>query len=403
MALPVTIHANVSVGPQNSYHGPFRASDGAFYLIARAFASASSAGVLSLWRATDPTDSFSELDAETIGDSGTEALLSIWCVQEDDTVHIVAQKDGAASTNPHDVYYTSVDLTSTGTFTTEIRIEDLGTDDAGPNAVACSIAVESIGGDLVVVYQGDPDMLMGTEYAQIDANRSDNDGATWGGPTQISDTGDPDHYTGPVIVAGTSDRMHIFFKNDDIEEAFQRRMGSDDSLETFPSAFSATKNAATANYIFGHGVNSSGTIYVPWLDADNETSVVSFTSADTPSYTETNNVSDNDVVVVNSSAAHAIVLDGTDRHLMYSHALQLDIFRDVDTGSGWGTDIEALDAVTVNRVYPNIYDRSGTKLAYIYSDGGAIRYNEVDISVAFTNLSDVKFPDQNYFTGPFDI
>ena len=58
MALPVTI-SNVDVGPQNSYHGPFKSSGGAFYTI---LLDSTSNNLVEAHKATDPTVSFTEQD-----------------------------------------------------------------------------------------------------------------------------------------------------------------------------------------------------------------------------------------------------------------------------------------------------------------------------------------------------
>ncbi len=558
MALPISMDTSLRVGLKNSYHGPFKSIAGDFYTVLRSRANPIESGTLSLWKNIDPdNNAFTEEAVQQVA-TASETLASIWCVQENDIIHSVCQKDGTA-TDDRNVYYVSSDMLA-DTMATEVTIESIVTPDDGPAANACSIAVDSTG-DIVVVYQGDPEMLMGTEYARIDANKSTDGGATWSGtgfPLAIDNAGNG-HWTGPVIVAGSSDRMHIFFKDDNNEEAYQRRLGSDDSLETFPSAFSVTKNASTLVYIFGHGVNAGGEISVPWRDADGESSVVSFTSADTPSYTETNNVSDNPVTFINDTPIHCMAVDGDDLHLVYSDSNKI-FMHDENTGSGWGTDdphtvsarpllsggvssvgdnsareevafsftttaaglvslghfrlkkigsptdnlnirIESdssgepsgtvlitfdvvagtdlttaladyirsasssgtladatdywlifdrstgidssnyyqicdstdSDATTGKKdwngsvwsslsaaddsehqlgevwgslfehISANIYDRGETKLAMILLDAaGLIYYHEIQIPTAFTNLSDVKFPDQNYFVGPFD-
>ncbi len=399
MALPVSFNANLSVGPQNSYHGPFKSSGGDFYTVLRGRPGSADLSQISLQKAIDPTDSFSEQASSDLG-AGDSNIGSFWCSQVADIIHTVAQFLQTTGTNPHDVYYSSANI-SADTLAAGVLIENLGTDDDGPNAVACFVAVRATG-DIIVVYQGDPEMLMGTEYARIDANKSTDDGATWSGtgfPLAVDDGGN-DHWVAPVIVAGDSNRMHIFFKNDDLDDAYQRAMASDDGLETFPSSFDDTIHSDL--YPFGPGIPGS-TVYCPYKDAAGTTSIVSLTSADAPSPSTTTGVGDNTVRVVNDNVLHAMASDGADRYLVYVDNISDDLFRDIDTGSGWGTDVEFLDNITCNHISPNIYDRSGTKLAYIYDDAGTIKYNEVDISIAFTNLSDVKFPDQNYFTGPFDI
>ena len=380
MALPVTITDGV-VGDQNSYHGPFKSSGGAFYTLLRRNGTSGLGG----WKATDPTDSFTEQDTGNRPAFGIGGLRSVWLTQDGDDLHSVSQVAA------RDVWYARFDMANDiwdaidGASDRDIEIESITTPDDGPGANACSIAVESTGSDIVVAYQGDPDMVAGTEYARIDANRSDDSGATWGGPIAIDNAG-ADHWTGPVIVLGSSDRFHIFFKNDDLNDAFQRRLGSDDSLETFPSSFDTTLSAADPTYPFGAGsisYDDGGTqkVRVSYRDFSNKATMAELDSADTPTVSGGVQIGDADNIVVNSTLVAGIAADGTDEHALMATLAQ-DLFHDVNTGAGWGTDTEVLDAVTVNHVSPNSYDRSGIKLAYIYDDGGTVKYNEVELAAA---------------------
>ncbi len=381
MALPVSFDSDLSVGTRNSSHPPFKGSDGEFYVVLRGTTGAAGTDNISLQNATDPTDSFAEVATLEIV-SGVE-LLSIWSVQDGDTVHVSMQ-----DTN-RDVYYSSADL-SGDSLSAEVQIEAITTPDDGPDANACSIAVESTGSDIVVAYQGDPDMEMGTEYARIDANRSDDSGATWGGPISIDNAG-ADHWTGPVIVLGSSDRMHIFFKDDTNDDGYQRTLTSGDSLETFPSSFQA--NFPNTNYNFGHGISydDGGTqkVRCPFqiLTGSNLGHTALLDSADAPTVTDEAVTGTNPSSGAGNTLIAGMASDGTDEHYLYADSSTQDLFRDVNTGSGWGTDTEVLDAITCNHVSPNVYDRSGQKLAYIYDDGGTVKYNEVVLGAAATTIT----------------
>ena len=370
MVLPVSFNANLSVGPQNSAHPPFESSGGNFYTVLRNNEAGSGNGFLSLHKATDPTDSFSQVDTEQI----TSTILSMWCYQDGDTIHIAAQLGN------DDSYYIAADLSSDA-LGTEVQIEAVPTADDGPDANACSIAAESTGSDIVVAYQGDPDMITGTEFARIDANRSDDAGATWGGPISVDNAGSV-HWTGPVIVLGSSDRMHIFFQDSGADDAYQRRLGSDDSLETFPSAFDA-EIASSTTYPFRPGVSydDGGTerVRCPYQDSGGIASA-KLDSADTPTVTTDTSIQDN---TPRGGETYAFANDGTTIHFLYADNATLDLWHDQNADDGgWGTDVEVLDAVTINHVSSNVYDRSGQKLPYIYDDGGTVKYNEVTLVAA---------------------
>ena len=373
MALPVSFDADLSVAPQNSYHPAMKSSGGNFYTVLRNTVAAGGTNQFSLHKATDPTSSFSEVDTNVVG-TGGDAILSLWCFQKDNDVDVVVQNAA------RDVHHSVVDI-SGDSIAIDVTVETIITADGGPNANACSVARESTGSDIVVAYQGDPDMVMGTEYARIDANRSDDNGANWGGPISVDNAG-PDHWTGPVIVLGSSDRMHIFFKNDDLSDGFQRTLRSDDTLETFPSTFD--NNASeSGEYLYGHGIGGSS-VNCPYGKAGDLGFAVFFTSEDTPSPSITNLAGGANHVkrVPIGNYVHGMAADGTDLHYMYSIDSDSDLWRDENTGSGWGVDIEVLDAITCNHVSPNSFDRSGPKLAYIYDDGGTVKYNEVSLVAA---------------------
>jgi len=119
------------------------------------------------------------------------------------------------------------------------------------------------------------------------------------------------------------------------------------------------------------------------MDADDSISSARINiSAANPTIAVDTGVSDLDVsVAVTQVACYA--LDGTTTRLLYSDSASADLWSDAQTdGGSWGTDVEELDAVTINRVSCNVYDRSGSKLAYVYDDGGTIKYNEKSLAAA---------------------
>ena len=99
---------------------------------------------------------------------------------------------------------------------------------------------------------------------------------------------------------------------------------------------------------------------------------------------------DNTAKVVNGSPVASLAIDGTDEHLLYANSSDSDLYHDKNDG----TDTEILDAVTINRISSNVYDRTThTRLAYVYDDGGTIKYNEVQLGV----LAGTSFPPRQSF------
>ena len=395
MALPVTIGGSpIAVGDQNSYHGPFKSSGGAFYTVLEA---ATGPAAFGLYKATDPTSSFSEQDSSNRPGfaAGGTSFASIWLFQDGDDIHVIGMQTG---TSNHAVLYARADMSSDAwvdvdTGDNDIQIELTG---STQSADACTIAVRS-DGDIVVVYQGDSEMLMGAEFERIDWNVSTDGGINWAGPVSIDNGGKVD-WTGCVIVPGKDDRMHVFFKNDSAADAYQRRINSDDSLETFPSAFEATLTAH--NYPFGPGVSydDGGTQRVRCPFYDNATgtrvSVAKLDSQDTPSVSIDQAVDDsgNLPVAAGTVARVALAVDSKNLQLLWSGGggvgADKDLYRDTnDDDAGWGTDTEELDGVTLNHISPKVYDRSGKKLAFIYDDGGTVKYNEIVLAAGDVNIN----------------
>ena len=139
-------------------------------------------------------------------------------------------------------------------------------------------------------------------------------------------------------------------------------------------------------HVFNPGFNNGGSIRVPYDDGSGQIAYAEFTSADAPgAFTPNTGISDNVPAVSGNNAIVCSALDGTDQHLLYSGGgvggLDRDLFHDKNKTA----DVEELDGVTVNRISCNVYDRSGAKLAYVYDDGGTIKYNEVNLVVAVNN------------------
>ena len=382
MALPVTI-SDIRLGDQNSYHGPFKSSGSNFYTVAQ---DGGSDGTLRAYKATDPTSSFPQVDTSTNSPTVNSVIPSFWVFQDGDNLHaIVVEKSGAVS-----VQYARFDMSSDTWVDVDTGVEIVTIEITGntQTAHAVTIAVRS-DGDIPVAYQGDSDMVMGTEYERIDWNVSTDSGVTWAGPVSI-DNGGRVNWTGCVIVPGSSDRMHVFFKDDTANDVFQRTIRSDDSLETFPSLFDA--NVTTENYIFGPGVSydDGGTqrVRCPYRNTTPKVSIAKLDSADTPTLTTDADVSDNTVRSTNSSVTVALAVDVKDLQLLYANNADLDLYRDTnDDDAGWGTDTEELDGITCNSISPRVYDRSGTqRLAFVYDDGGTVKYNEIDLAAVTVSV-----------------
>lgn len=409
MALPVTIGAD-GTGRWHSFHGAFKSSGGAFYTILSG-SSGKTGSFATAWKATDPTSSFTvqdESNSARLGQTGptsfaTIGSLNVW--QDGDKLHVASTVDWTL--------YGCFDMSSDawvdlGTSDYEIVIHE----DGPITAVACDIAVLSaaygVGSAFVkirVVYQGATDMDMGSSYERIDESNSVDDGVTWSAPTQIDNGASAAalHYTGPRIVLppSNSDQCHIFMS--DGTNLTQRAIAGDDTLRTYrDTGFDVTSDLYPITHGIGFTRSSVSKVRIGYREiTTNDLEVLEFDAfTDDTDRTETSsNVSTDDVQVDNGSINACLAADGSIIRGLMVKASDDDLYEffddDADSYTVEGT---AHVTGTVNHISCNVYDRSGTKLAMIYDDGGTVKYDEIAIGVAAANP---KGPLGHPLHGPF--
>ncbi|KKK53931.1 hypothetical protein LCGC14_3089840, partial [marine sediment metagenome] len=149
MALPTTVLAAAGLG---GHHPPYKSSGGAFYAVAR-----KDADEVEVYKASDPTDAWTLTDtADSPVHVGT--ILGFATVQDGDVIHMVAWSSAAYE------YYTF--NMATDQWVVDQAIE---TPANAPTFPWASIAVRS-DGDVVVVYAGDTDSVMGGTKERVDVN-----------------------------------------------------------------------------------------------------------------------------------------------------------------------------------------------------------------------------------------
>src|SRR3972149_8627910 len=158
MALPVTI-SSVTFPDQNYLCGPFKSSSGNIYAVFRDGTFVK----LAVVKASDPTVSFSIQDNANAPSMGTFAIVALWVFQDGDDLKIVTAGIDAPEYRYH-VFHMATDLWD-GTLKNE-TIEDVKDSPATAN-FSCSTAVRS-DDDVVVLYNGDTDAIMGTAYERVD-------------------------------------------------------------------------------------------------------------------------------------------------------------------------------------------------------------------------------------------
>ena len=383
MALPTQVHSNGDLG---GFHGPFKSSGGSFY------AFAPNVDTLRALRATDPTDSWTAQD--TAGEPtifGTIVGAMYNCVQDGDVIHIVSTVPGVSPT----VDYHQFNMATDNWDVADEEVEALG---ASPLHVWASIAVRS-DGDIVVVYAGSTDQVMGGTKERVDLNIRT--GGTWGGAVVLGDLTDTDvHYGNPnCVLAGDSDDIHIVYQftsnTTDPPAAWTtsifRTLDSGDSLSSETSDIVDT----TIEYLGiqnGLSFDDGGTQVIRFVTGgfssgfeQGEVFMAEESAGDaaweSPSHV---NFADASHEVKISGEAAVCSIAGPDAngdlHVLWSNA---DDGNDIwyvtsdDTGDTWSAEAEEVNTVTCNRISANIYVRGiDTVLAFTYGQIGITTYNE---------------------------
>jgi len=166
MALPVTI-SGVTFPSQTYYLGPFK-SGGAFYIV---FVESADISVINVYKATDPTDSFSIQDTANDPDV-TSTIRSMAVVKDGTDLHISTWAGTGPEIRRH-VFHMATDLWD-GTLVNE-EVEDI--DDIPPSANQFSWIEIRSDGDVIVQYSGDTDSIHGVARRRVDYARKE--GSTW--------------------------------------------------------------------------------------------------------------------------------------------------------------------------------------------------------------------------------
>ena len=366
MALPTTISGVLLPNSgQPFFFGPF-ISGGNIYAV---FEDSTTAGLLNVVKATDPTASFATQDASNAPDAGT-TIVSLWAFQDGTDLKIVT----ATATGPeyrYHVFHMATDLWD-GTLKNE-TIEDVK-DQPPICAVSCAVRSD---GDVIVLYNGDMDAVMGADWRRVDYARRE---PSWTVGVNVAGDSLESSWVSGATIRGASDKMHFLYMDSTNADAYQRSLSSANSLGTQHTL--DTTVAALGGQVFIPAVyyDDAGIerITIAYHDSDSTLQALVVENDGTPG--TPSNLSD---AAVGQSRGCLAVENGTIKkvHALFPDSGTSDLFYDVNQDeAGWGTDVEILDAVTVSKLSCTVYDRSGTKLAYVYNDGGTVKYNEKSLS-----------------------
>ena len=394
MALPTTIsgvifNATDSQGRNRSY----TSSGGNVYHV---FKDSTDGFALDIYKATDPTTSFSQI--ATLNLTGSAVIFGIGTFQDGDNIHIATQV-GASNRIWYHVFSMSSD-----TFTTsnEEVTSAVGTNIQPDKAI--SIAVET-GGDIIIAYQAASDNVMGQKERVDYAYKT---GGSWTVDQAVDDGGGVHYYLGG-IVRGEANKFHLTYKDDTNSNAEHKSVQDVDGTlstvetlhtDTIGSDFSVVlpvyyDDAGVERITAGHHDNQNRPRAVEIDDGVPGTAEFIINAVDS--------LWDN-----GEFSVFCFAVDQKTVWCLYAEDPTQDLFSDSNNDSAGWTPFghpEELDGVTINLITSNVYTRNNAVvLAYVYDDAGTIKYNEKFLRIAANSaFADARLPRQNYHVGPFEF
>lgn len=347
---------------------------------------------LEAWRSTDGGDTWSEQDsANHPATSATSGMKHQHVVASGSTLYIAYTPSGSSR-----MQITAFSMSSN---TWQARQDSGIAPDVANNVSGTGprLFTRRSDGSFVVLHQGTPEKVMGTEYrrAKVFYYAS----GAWNGPydvqgsanSPIADTlpGHEYHYDVRSIVLGAGDRVHLTYSNTNVGNLFHRILKSDNTFLTQEGVQLSLGSAAYSVGVpmaYADGDNTK--LFYPFVGATSQPLMAGrTTSADTLSWTEetisATTTSDPEYTTAPPGAAAA---DGTTIHTFWADDTTQDIYRDSDGGSGsWGTDTEWKDAVTCNGMNAVYFEYAGTKyVGVLYDNALTVTFDRYSLGALVT-------------------
>jgi len=378
MALPtIVINFGAAIAPSSAIHfPPFSSSSGNIYVIC--LNTGSNATEVRAQKATDPTSSFSEVDATnnpTV--TGPPYIRGLCTTQVSDVLHIAWSVNDTSGGSI--IYYSQFNMSSDTWVNLSggsraIAVKSGFSQTLGPKR-ELAIGVNS-SGHIYIHGPGPAGMDMGSNYDRSYYYKSTDGGVTWssGTLTDNSGTTSAQHYEAKACWCDANDRTYMFCGTS-TTSWYSRALSSADSLQSWPSALGYTPTYQ------GYSYDDGGTERVR-IGRDGGASELAWDSADTPSITAnstgTTFNSFNLVGDASTKTSYAFGLVSSD---MYYRANVDDAGYDASN-----TDF-LVDGATKNGPDANVVTRSGTTylacVFYVstdYATNYCLWYMEIDVS-----------------------
>jgi hypothetical protein len=345
------IFTNGKLGSSNGRQGPYKIGS-YFYAVLEG----QDGNYVSVFRASDPTGTWSKMASHYTGASGVGRHLSSVVVGS----YIDLVYGGIQ------IQFVRYD-TTTESFGTAEDASDLGPE--WDPSIGTDVAYLS--GYHVVVYcasdNGDP-MTSWLLYSTRDSN------GDWSYDFSLKLV-EGQLLTRPSVVVGSSSRIHVFFnQNGDQLHHITAGQGSSQQLDQGNS--SKGMHCHPVSYVDGSDTKLA-VLYIN--NVPDALSIMTAVSADVPTWTQTDDVSSTTVenAVYSTEGRFALVVAGTTLHALFVDDATTDLWHDI---APWtGSEEELQNNVTTGLVHATVYDRNGTKIAYLWDNNGVLSYGEISI------------------------
>lgn len=330
-----------------------------------------------MYKATDPTSSFSEVDSAN--NPVSTSLTTLTSLQVGTDIHIVQGGFG-------EYHYHKFSMASDTWVTTNELIDSVASKDQ-PTESWASIAWRAgvTSDELVVAFNDAVEAVMGDDWQRV-AFRTKNDSATtWSSKTALDDGGQV-HYVNPVLILGTNDQVHVLYGSKATENplnAVDQTNGKTISTANALTTPAVTTGLSSTFSIIGNtnGVSfdDAGTQRIEVISSDALITGVEDGSGNISSLA--NGGAYRDGVTVGSTGEAdicSIANNGTDLYAVFADGPTTDLYYNTGTNNNWGTKTEHRDGRTVAFVSATFYVRNSTNtLAIVWREGNDHLYDEV--------------------------
>lgn len=398
MALPTTLTDFGWPTDGIGYMGPFISSVGNVYIVGVNTADASNASI-AVWKATDPTSSFTKIATSNVG-AAAFPCQALSATQLGDVLHIVT-----CATNQLCTRSFGFSTDSFSGFGGGVSSGAFGSLSGVVNGGAFSV-VRSTGGDRIVFANAPGVVNMGKTYGRICAARASANGATLGTTTAIgiglaATTAQAESVDSAILTS--SDRVQLLWTRGNAtagspSDIYGRCVKSSDNLDgTSPAT--AEYRAAPINgvrssvavddamHLSGQPFFSGSTLAIPYIDNSAKQGLITGTDADSMTFVNWGSISTNAISALAAGTSDAVARiggspwDGSNKNVVWIDGALADPMYDKDT---FGTD-QTIEATTATFVSANVYQRgSSVVIAVVYDKAGTWVYNEVVLRTVTT-------------------